>query len=114
LEQGNAGSTFRGDGSPGSQVLARPFFDAQFGIENADPVNLPGFQSGQFTVALPRRFYGAQANVLYSFGGSPLTGSRLALVLGGRFLGLDEKLLINETVQDIPGQGIPGNIYRLS
>jgi hypothetical protein len=105
--------TFSGDGTNGSPVIARPFFNYNFNMQDADPVAVPNVTIGQITVSAPREFYGAEANFRYAYFGSTCNGSSLAWLLGGRFLSLQESIDIQEYLTDIPGLGDAGNVSRL-
>jgi hypothetical protein len=105
-----AHQTFGSDAGPNSLVIARPFFDSNFGIENSDPVAVPFVQAGTISFVQPRRFFGGEANVRWSQDESLYKRSRLSFLLGGRYLNLYEELDISEHLTDIPGQGVPGNV----
>lgn len=113
LEQNVASARVGGDGSPGSAVVTRPFFNVITGTEDADPVNLPGIMAGTMTVNMPQRLFGADANVRYRLLDSGLTGHRFTLLAGARYLALDEKMLIDENLTDVSGLGSAGNQFRL-
>jgi hypothetical protein len=95
--------TFGGDGSPGSPVITRPFFNANTGTQDADPVNLPGIQSGALTVYAPTRMYGADANLRWTPFLSRATGTAFTFLAGYRFLSLDDKLIFDESIGGAPG-----------
>lgn len=54
-------------GGPNDPVLSRPYTDANTGIATVDPVALPNLSAGNIVVSMPRRFYGADANLRYAF-----------------------------------------------
>lgn len=98
-----------GDGGAISQLIARPFFNVNTNLEDADPVNTPGVQSGHIMFSSPRYLMGGEANLCYNYLLDTLSGFRLALLAGGRFMLLDEKLLISETTTQLPDVfGNPG------
>ena len=103
---------FSGDGSAGSAVLARPFFNTVSGTEDADPVAIPNLASGTLQIRTPSILYGAELNgdCHYWCGDN----HRFSLLAGFRFLSLDEALNMRETSQDLPGLGVAGNSYFLS
>ncbi len=97
LEQRTSGASFSLDGSPGAPVvLARPVFLANSGTESAAFVAIPGAVAGSFAVELPRRFMGADANLRMLLPSSCLCGGRLTLLAGGRYLNLQEKLILRQ------------------
>jgi hypothetical protein len=103
----------KGDGSATSQVLTRPFFNVVTRQQDADPINIPGVMAGIFTATSQFYMTGAEANLRYVVGASQGTGARLTLLFGGLFLDTDEKLLINESLNDVRGLGVGGNHYTL-
>jgi hypothetical protein len=103
-----------GNGSANSEVLTRPFFNVNTRQQDADPINIPGVMSGTFTATSEFYMTGAEANFRYLVGCSPATGARLTLLAGFLFLDLDEKLLINESLTDVPGVGAGGNRFFLN
>ncbi len=101
-------------GAPGTSVLARPFLNVNAGVEDADPVAVPNAMAGTFTVAMPRSFYGVDANLRYIYLNDLSQSSRITFLTGVRFLQLDEKLVISEALRDLPGLGAVGNSYSLA
>jgi len=98
----------------GTAVVARPFFNPNTLMEDADPIAVPGVQSGTLNISTPRRFWGADANVRYSEPLEFVVFSRMTLLAGVRYLDLNEKLLIAENEVDVPDTvGNPGNITTL-
>jgi hypothetical protein len=81
-------------------VLARPFFDLNFGREFSEISAGPGLAMGRIDVTSPSRFWGAEANVrcLACCGCS----YRLEWLAGFRFLELEESLEIRESLQSSP------------
>jgi hypothetical protein len=98
-------------GDPTQPVIARPFFNVNAHLPDADPVVVPGIASGFVSVDTPRVLYGADVNLRYNYYFEQ--ASRLVFMLGGRYLALDEGLNITELSRDIPGLGVPGNVYTL-
>jgi Putative beta barrel porin-7 (BBP7) len=86
FEQG--GDTFRS--SDGGTVLARPFVNAQTGLESSALVASPGALSGSVAVNGTMQLWGAEANMLLA----AYRGCRFGLNLlsGFRYLSLDEDL----------------------
>jgi hypothetical protein len=84
----------------GTVVIARPFFDANALIANADPILVPNAQSGFLVTTMPRDFYGAEANARLSCCVDCGVISRISLLGGVRYLYLHESLLFAETTFD--------------
>jgi len=80
--------------SPGSPVLARPFFDALNNREDSSLVTYPGLASGAVSIRSDSWLQGAEANLQRSL----IAGEHgsIALLVGLRYLNLDEDLTINE------------------
>ena len=114
LEQASGGRTLSSSGAPGSNVLSRPFFNVNAGLEDADPIAFPTVSSGTIVVGMPSRLYGGDANLRYLAQSSSTGEYRIVYLVGFRFLRLDEKLLIDESVQDLPGLGVPGNSTQMN
>lgn len=115
LEQRTARLAAGGFGDVDNFFLARPFFNPNTGIQDADPLVVPGVQAGSLAVTMPRRFLGAETNLRLSQDVSALSSYRMTLLAGARFLFLDEKLLISEGVIDLPDiNNNPGNITTIS
>jgi hypothetical protein len=70
--------------------------------------------SGKLTVEMPTRLYGADANLRLNYALDRSLEARLTFLAGFRWLWLDEKLLLNQQSQDLPGLGAAGNTYLLS
>jgi len=63
LEQRSGHVGVRSDGAPGSAVIARPFYNANAGIPDADPIAVPGIMAGGISIDTPRFFYGGEVNL---------------------------------------------------
>jgi hypothetical protein len=113
LEERTGQDGITGNGAPGSNVLARPFYNANAGQQDADPISVPGTMKGTFTADTPLRFNGGDLNIRWLALDSGATGARVAFLAGFRYLSLDEKLLIGENLVDLPGLGAAGNQYML-
>jgi hypothetical protein len=113
MAQGGGSTRVTSSGFPGSPVLARPFYNVNAHQEDADPVAVTNMMAGSVAVDVPRNLFGGEANLRYNYVGSPLFSDRFILLGGFRFLKLDEKVGITETLQDLPGLGAPGNFYNL-
>jgi hypothetical protein len=100
------------NGAAGSNVVARPFFNVNAGVQDADPIAVPFIAAGSLTIDTPRTLYGGDVNVRsYCCAG---LGNRVGFIFGGRFLAVDEGLRFTEFSQDLPGLGVPGNAYFLT
>ena len=113
LENLEAGRSISSGGMLGTPVVARPFFNGNTGLQDSDPVAIPGALAGTILIQQPQRFNGADANLYWNYFSQDAFTTTGSLLVGARYIGLDEKLLINEGLQDLPGLGQPGNTYRL-
>jgi hypothetical protein len=103
-----------GNGSASSTVLTRPFYNTVTHAQDADPINIPGVMAGSFVASAPQMLMGAEANLRWLVNPSPINGPRFTLLAGFAYLGLDEKLVIDENLTDVPGLGAGGNHYVLN
>jgi hypothetical protein len=91
--------------SPGTPVLARPFFNVLTGQEDAELVAFPGVLAGGVSVVETSRLFGADLNLRTNL----CKGCCYNIdVLGGfRFIGLDNSLTIQENLLTLnnPGGG---------
>jgi hypothetical protein len=94
--------------SAGTPVLARPFFNAGTGNEDAELIAFPNLLAGTANVSLTTRLLGAEANLRANL----CKGCcyRVDFLAGFRFLGLDENLNINESLQTLQ---VPGGGFRV-
>jgi Putative beta barrel porin-7 (BBP7) len=113
LETLDSGTSVSSPGAVGSPVIARPFFNGNTGLPDSDPVAIPGALSGTILIQQPQRLYGGDANLYWNYFSQDAFTTTGSLLVGGRYLSLDEKLLIGESLQDLPGLGQPGNSYHL-
>jgi hypothetical protein len=88
----------------GNPVLARPFFDAALGVENAQIVSYPGEFAGTFTFDSVTKLWGAEVNLRRKLACGPrwwLDG-----FAGWRHITLNDAITLQETIMDIsPGPG---------
>jgi hypothetical protein len=105
---GSRGRNFAasGTGDPGTPTLARPFFNANTGMEDAEIVAAPGIAAGQVTVNTSSRLQGAQANALCNLCCG--CGYRIDLLTGFRYLGLNEGVGVTEDITVLPTGPLPG------
>jgi hypothetical protein len=86
-------------------VIARPFFELNRNMENAQLVSFPGLSTGAVTARATSRLFGAEAN----YRGKWCCGCdyRVDVLAGFRFLDLDEDLRVTETIffSDSPALG---------
>jgi hypothetical protein len=113
LEDRVARKVITSNGDQGSDVVARPFANVNIGAEDADPISVPGIMKGTIIFTQPRQFFGAEANVRLSTGNDQFSRSRWSLLLGGRYLNLNEKFETNEALTDLGGLGAAGFNYSL-
>jgi hypothetical protein len=109
FEQHSALNIFAGNGASGTPVIGRPFFNVNAGLEDSDPIAVPNVQSGTLVILQPRRMSGGEANLVFGQDPSIYSKGRCSLLLGARFVSLDEKLIASEWLSDLPGLGIQGN-----
>jgi hypothetical protein len=84
-------------GAPGSEIIARPFFDVTSGVQNAQLVAFPGIASGEIHLASSSRLQGAELNLLCSRWDAGGGNYRVSLLGGFRYLQLDEGLGVTES-----------------
>jgi hypothetical protein len=113
LENLDAGTSISSPGTLGTPVIARPFFNGNTGVQDSDPIAIPGALSGTILIQQPQRLYGADANLYWNYFSQDAFTTTGSLLVGARYISLDEKLLIGESLQDLPGLGQPGNSYLL-
>jgi hypothetical protein len=105
-------------GTPGSIILARPFqaFNAAMGmavpVQSSELVAFPGLVSGTVGVTSSSSLWGTELNLRTNLCRSCC--SRLDLLTGFRFLGLDENIQISENLQLSAGTTtIPENLVDI-
>jgi hypothetical protein len=105
---GSLGRKFNlaGDGSPGSQVIGRPFFNPLTMAEDAEVVAFPGVLAGHVGVSTSSSLQGAEANVLCNLSCS--CNHHLDALAGFRFLDLGERLTVTEHLSALPGVPVTG------
>ncbi|MBI1913988.1 MAG: BBP7 family outer membrane beta-barrel protein [Planctomycetes bacterium] len=113
LQQRTASIGF-GTPTDAAVVLARPFINANTGREDADPVALPNVLGGAVTFTQPQRLFGGELNLRLEGPPSIFSFSIPTLLVGARYLDLDEKLIESESLLDLPGLGQPGNQFRMA
>jgi hypothetical protein len=87
-------------GANGLAIIARPFFDANLQIENADVVAVPGVQQGFTNQRLTDRLNGGEFNLLVGAMGD--TWYHIGLIAGVRIFHLDEDLEMLTITQALP------------
>jgi hypothetical protein len=101
------------DGSAGSPVLARPFFNTTLGREDSELVAFPGVVGGSVRVDPTSRLQGFETNVLCCLCRScnPCDCCRWSIeaLAGFRYLDLDEGLGITENLAVLPGVPVLGS-----
>jgi Putative beta barrel porin-7 (BBP7) len=83
-------------GSPGSPILARPFFDVNSGVENSELIAYPGVLAGSIAVRATSQLWGTELDLR----GNWLRGCcwRIDWLAGFRYLALDEGLSLSENL----------------
>jgi hypothetical protein len=112
LDRRGVSRGFGSNGGVNTPVIGRPFFNVVNGTEDADPVAIPSVASGRIQIDTPSTLYGGEID--YRYQAWQEQTSRFAMLVGARYLAIDEALNIHETSQDLPGLGVPGNRYLLS
>lgn len=90
-------------------VYARPFFNPNTLTEDADPRVVPGFFAGSVQSTFMTRIMGAESNMRYNLDGGEFVPG-FTLLLGARFLRLEEKYLSEDSAVNLPA-GV-GNAFR--
>jgi hypothetical protein len=90
--------------SPGSPVIARPFFDVNAQREDASLVSYPGVAAGSVSVHSGTSLQAADANLFTTLNGSK--DYPLRLLAGFRFLQLHDDLDVQEDVQVDPSSAV--------
>jgi hypothetical protein len=85
-----------GEASPGTPVIARPFFDVNGQQQNSSLVSFPGLASGTIGVRSGTSLYGLDANFVADLLSTHDFGSRL--LAGFRYFDLHDDLTIDESV----------------
>jgi hypothetical protein len=103
-------------GGPGSPVVARPFFNALTGMEDAQLVAFPGVLAGSVRVTNPTSLLGAGANGVCNLCCRECccTGYRVDALAGFRYLRLADDLHIDENLTELAGGPVPGTGFVVS
>ncbi|QDU62527.1 hypothetical protein Pan216_33940 [Planctomycetes bacterium Pan216] len=103
---GDRGTDFSAssNGTPGSQVLTRPFFNSLIDQPFSVSVAFPGVQSGTVSTDLTNTLVGMELNAT----GKLLAGrwGRTDMLVGYRFTEIDERLTVNENLAILDNRGI--------
>jgi hypothetical protein len=84
-------------------VLARPFFNANTGMEFAQEATSPGLSTGSVSIGGPSSLWGAEIDLRCNL--CETCNSRLDFLAGPRYLQLDEGLQIHESLLGEAGAG---------
>ena len=90
-----------GSGSPGNPILARPFFNALLGEEDALLIAFPGFATGSVNVNSGNSFTAAESYLRIMLERD--RNHRVDLLAGYQFMRLDDRLSINSSSANIVG-----------
>lgn len=104
-----------GSSAGGAPLLARPFFDAILGVEDAQLISFPGAFAGDLTVNTTIDLWGLEANLLRHKvtrnwqGDMKLAGATLDtdVLAGFRFVNMNETLSMTQASTVLPG-GVAG------
>jgi hypothetical protein len=102
------------DNSPVDAVIARPFFNQSTGMEDTELTSGPGLASGSILVRNTDRLWGLEENLRCNLCCD--CTSRLDLLVGLRYVELDQGLIISENVMVGPAAIVPpagslGTVY---
>ena len=109
------------DGSPGTAIIARPFFNVGAGVTDVEYVAFPGVLAGRVSVSSESELGGLEGNWVHNlcchkpYGCE--TGFRADLIAGLRYLELKENLTISENLTLLagaPAPFIPGTTILVS
>lgn len=98
----NAGVVSNAAGSP---TLSRLFFDTTTGALAGFAISSPGVFAGNVQLEMYSRLWGADSNVRATLSDS--NGLRFDGLVGVRYLGLDERLAIEQQLTTLPATGAP-------
>ena len=98
--------------TPPFPLLARPFFNVNGGVTapnigfgpSAEVVAGPGVATGRVTAVLKSTVWGAEANYRRYLAGNP--AARVDLLVGYRYLEVNEQLVITEQFARVPGSNL--------
>jgi hypothetical protein len=94
------------NGSTGTPILARPFFDVVTGRESSELVAFPGLIAGNVAVRSSSELWGAELNLRSNLWRGNCW--RLDVLGGFRYLGLKEELSVNENLT-VPSGALAGS-----
>ena len=99
---GSRSSTARffSDGLPGSRVLGRPFLNASTGLEDVQPIAVPGVGGGLAVVSVTSRMTGWEVNGVGNLMATP--NARLDVNAGYRYFMFNEGLRVEQTSMRFP------------
>jgi len=100
--------------SDGSQVLARPFFNALTGRPDAELVSFPGVLAGSVTTDARSSVIGGGVNAVHNLCCSPC--GRVDLLYGYRYFNVTDDLVIREDLTSLAGASRvpPGFHYQIT
>jgi hypothetical protein len=86
-----------------TELITRPFFDLNNGVETVQQTNIPGQTAGMLTIRSPSQLWGLEANMVcpYCCG----CDYRVDFLAGLRYLNLNESLTITENIAIQVAQG---------
>jgi hypothetical protein len=89
-------------GSPGVNIISRPFFNTALNIPDTELVSFPGILAGSVTVDARSSFIGGGPNMIKNICCGPC--GRFDLLLGYLYLNLEDEINIREDLTSLPGQ----------
>lgn len=89
-------------GSPGVDIISRPFFNTQTGLQDTELVSFPRILAGSVTVDSRSNFIGGGPNFIKNICCGPC--GRFDLLLGYTYLNLEDEINIREDLTSLPGQ----------
>jgi hypothetical protein len=100
-------------GSDGTEIISRPFVNAQTGANDAQLVSFPNVLSGTVSSNTRSDVIGGGGNFVRNLCCNPC--GRLDLLLGYRYLSLVDELIIREDLTSLPGRVDvpPGTRFRI-
>lgn len=88
-----------------NQILSRPFFSANRLVETSELIGLPGRLDGTIGIETWSQLYGGELNLRRRIWDTPT--SRLHVLGGYRFVRLEERVTIEESVTVLDGPNVP-------
>jgi hypothetical protein len=104
LAERSANGGIASTGAAGSPTLGRPFFNVLSNMQDAQLLALPGQQAAAISVNLSTSLQGAEATGVVGVWGSDC--ARLEMLVGFRYLELDDKLRMAQQITFVPNSPV--------